>query len=68
MKKSFHELSNEELNSKIQEDRETLRSLRFQYGVARSLENPKQIRDTKRNIARNLTVLRERQLKEGKQK
>ncbi|XDD50871.1 50S ribosomal protein L29 [Leptospira sp. WS92.C1] len=64
MKKiKLQELKDSEILEHLEEARKVLRNSRFQYGVARSLENPKIIHNTKKKIAKLLTIQRERQLK-----
>ncbi|EKR63573.1 MULTISPECIES: 50S ribosomal protein L29 [Leptospira] len=64
MKKiKLQELKDSEILEQLEEARKVLRNSRFQYGVARSLENPKVIHNTKKKIAKLLTIQRERQLK-----
>ncbi|MCS6967102.1 MAG: 50S ribosomal protein L29 [Cytophagales bacterium] len=52
----LHQLSVEELEKRIQEATLTLRRLRFAHAVSK-LENPMQLRNTKREIARLKTIL-----------
>ena len=49
----------EELNAKLAELKEELFNLRFQLEV-QQLENPHKIKDVKHDIARVMTVLREK--------
>ncbi|ASV09489.1 50S ribosomal protein L29 [Leptospira interrogans serovar Canicola] len=64
MKKiKLQELKDSEILEQLEEARKILRNSRFQYGVARSLENPKIISNTKKKFAKLLTIQRERQLK-----
>jgi ribosomal protein L29 len=37
----------------------------FKFAVEKNLENPKKIRDTKRKIARILTIQKEREIAKG---
>ncbi|MCZ8343858.1 MAG: 50S ribosomal protein L29 [Leptospira sp.] len=62
MKDDFKSLSPEEIKKEIVSSSEEVRKARFQYGVTRSLENTKTIRDHKKRIARALTTLREKEL------
>ena len=48
--------SKQELNKLLQEEREKLRSLRFGVALKQS-KNVRKIRNTKKNIARILTIL-----------
>jgi len=55
-------MSDAELLKRIQEEEENLAHLRFQKVISQ-LENPMKITQTRKEIARMHTVLRERQLK-----
>jgi large subunit ribosomal protein L29 len=55
----FSELTPEELRLKVSEAREKLFQLKFQNTTA-PLKNPREIRTTRRNIARALTFLRQK--------
>lgn len=57
----IRDLSTSELEIKLGELKNELFNLRFQ-NATNQLENPKKITDTKRTIARVMTVLREREL------
>ncbi|GAB4261723.1 50S ribosomal protein L29 [Deferrisoma sp.] len=57
--KELRELTDAELEAREQELRQELFNLRFQHAL-RQLENTARIRQVKREIARILTVLRER--------
>ena len=57
--KEFREMTPEELNKKLGELKEELFRLRFQLAV-NQLDNPHRITDVKRDIARVLTVLSEK--------
>ena len=52
-------MSADELNAKLTELKEELFNLRFQLEV-QQLENPHKIKDVKHDIARVMTVLREK--------
>lgn len=56
--KELRQLTGEELSEKAKQLTQELFNLRFQLGTGR-LENPMQIRKTKRSIAQVKTVLRE---------
>lgn len=58
----LRQLSDTELQKRIQEEEENLANLRFQKVIGQ-LENPMKIRQIKRDIARMYTILRERSLK-----
>ncbi len=61
----LRKMTNEELNEKLYELKKKLMELRFKNSIG-SLERPSEIKETKRTIARILTILRERELqKEG---
>jgi large subunit ribosomal protein L29 len=55
------EANNNELELKLKADREELFRLRFQLAT-RQLGNPMRIRTVRKEIARILTILREREL------
>ncbi len=59
--RELRELSIPELKEKLAELREELMNLRFQKTI-HQLENPMRIRQVKRDIARILTVLREKEV------
>lgn len=58
----FHDLTQEELNSKLRDLKEELFHLRFTH-AAGQLANPMQLNLVKKDIARVKTVMRERELK-----
>ncbi|RUM61661.1 MAG: 50S ribosomal protein L29 [Persephonella sp.] len=61
----LRKMTNEELNEKLLELKKKLMELRFKNAVG-NLEKSSEIKETKRTIARILTILRERELqKEG---
>ena len=55
----LRELSVEELNAKLADLKEELFNLRFQLEI-KQLDNPHRITDVKHDIARVMTVLREK--------
>lgn len=57
----LRELSDEELQQQYTEHKEEHFNLRFQH-VTGQLDNPRRLAEVKRDIARVLTVMRERQL------
>lgn len=59
---AFKDMSDSELMEKVKEFKAELFNLRFQQATGQ-LQNPLVIKDTRRNIARVKTVLRERELK-----
>lgn len=62
--KELSMLSVEELTQKEKQLRQELFNFRFQLGIGR-LENPMQVRATKRDIARVKTVKRQLELLQG---
>jgi len=64
MKNKFNELKNDELEIKLGELKQELFNLRFSHATGQ-LNNPKQLTNCKRDIARIKTVLRERQIKKA---
>ena len=61
----LRELSNEDLEHRLAERRQELFNLRFQ-SVTGALENSARLKLTKREIARILTVVNERESAKGK--
>ncbi|MFO7930945.1 MAG: 50S ribosomal protein L29 [Thermodesulfobacteriota bacterium] len=59
--KDLHGLGPEELDSKLEELVETYFNLRFQHKIGQ-LENPRRIRQVRRDIARVKTVKRQQAL------
>ena len=57
--KELREMTVEDLNTKLGELKEELFNLRFQLEV-KQLDNPHKIKDVKHDIARVMTVLREK--------
>ena len=57
--KELREMSAEQLNAKLGELKEDLFNLRFQLAI-NQLDNPHKITDVKHDIARVMTVLREK--------
>ena len=53
-----------ELQENIAEQKESLFNLRFQHSI-NQLDNPMKIVETKKNIAKLLTVLREKELNDA---
>lgn len=60
-KEQLRELSVEELEIRLEEDREELENLRFQQTL-QQVENPLRIRHLRKEIAQILTVVREYEL------
>ncbi|MDR0425591.1 MAG: 50S ribosomal protein L29 [Clostridiales bacterium] len=63
--KEIHEMRDDELEVKLNELKKELFNLRFQHATAQ-LANPLQMTAVKRDIARVMTVVRERELKKAK--
>ena len=57
--KEIREMTSEELNKKLGELKEELFNLRFQHSI-NQLDNPHRIADVKKDIARVMTVLRQK--------
>ena len=57
--KEIREMSSEELEKKLKELKNELFNLRFQHAI-NQLDNPHRISDVKKDIARVMTVLREK--------
>ena len=55
----LRKLSAEELNAKLKELKEELFNLRFQHAI-NQLDNPQRIVEVKKNIARVMTILSEK--------
>ena len=60
--KQLHEMTTEELTSKVAELKGELFNLRFQLATGQ-LQNPMSIKQTKLDIAKAQTILREREIK-----
>ena len=60
-KEAIREMSTPDLNDRLDQAREQLVKMRLNHAVS-PLDNPNQIRETRRNIARYLTELRRREL------
>lgn len=58
---TLRELSTEELNKKVVELKEELFNLRFQMATGQH-ENPMQLKQVRKDIARAKTVIREREI------
>ncbi|RTZ60421.1 MAG: 50S ribosomal protein L29 [Gammaproteobacteria bacterium] len=61
--KELRKLSIKDLEMKLKDLKLVLMKLRMKQQIDGTLENPMAIRITKRNIARILTIIREKQLK-----
>ena len=60
--KELHELTVDELNTKLKELKEELFNLRFRHAIGQ-LENPSNLKTCRKDIAKVKTILRERELK-----
>lgn len=58
-------MTKEELDSKLKEERQALFNAKFQATIGQ-VENRLKLRTTRRDIARILTILREKEIKESK--
>ncbi|MBR7068326.1 MAG: 50S ribosomal protein L29 [Bacteroidales bacterium] len=61
----INELTDKEIAERIEAERLQLVKLRMNHSIS-ELENPMQIKQTRKNIARLLTVQRQRELKQNK--
>ena len=59
--KKMREMTDVELNAELEKMKKELFNLRFQH-VTGQLENPIKMRETKRDIARVKTIIREKEL------
>ena len=59
--KKMREMTEVELNTELSKMKKELFNLRFQHATGQ-LENPVQMRELKRNIARVKTIIREKEL------
>ena len=62
---SIREMSTPDLNDRLDQAREQLVKMRLNHAVS-PLDNPNQIRETRKSIARYLTELRRRELEGNK--
>ncbi|MCI9597672.1 MAG: 50S ribosomal protein L29 [Firmicutes bacterium] len=63
--KKMREMTEVELNAELVKMKKDLFNLRFQH-VTGQLENPIKMRDTKKDIARVKTIIREKQLEKAR--
>lgn len=59
--KEIRDLSQKEIEARLKEEQELLLRLRLNHAVS-SIENPSEIREARRMIARLKTILKEREL------
>ena len=64
--KELRDLSNAELTKKISESKKELFDLRLKQATG-SLEKPSRIHELRKDVARMLTILKERELSQGKE-
>lgn len=62
-KVKMKDLSSADLQSQLESLRTELREARFQFGMTRTITNPARVRKVKKDIARILTLLHERDRK-----
>ena len=62
---AIREMSTADLNDRLDQAREQLVKMRLNHAVS-PLDNPNQIRETRKNIARYLTELKRRELEGNK--
>ncbi|MCR4848879.1 MAG: 50S ribosomal protein L29 [Bacteroidales bacterium] len=62
---AIREMSTADLNDRLDQARDQLVKMRLNHAVS-PLDNPNQIRETRKNIARYLTELRRRELEGNK--
>lgn len=63
--KQIHEMKTDELVSKLAELKQELFNLRFSHATGQ-LNNPMQLNNCKKDIARILTILKEREIAKAK--
>ncbi len=57
---ALREMSIHELREQLERDRQELFNLRFQ-AATQQVDNPRRMREVRKNIARSLTILKERE-------
>lgn len=63
--KELHEMTTEELNTKLKELKAELFNLRFRHAIGQ-LENSASLKTCRKDIAKVMTILRERELSQKK--
>ncbi len=63
--KELRDLTSDELSRKLSDLKEELFNLRFQLATGQ-LENPMRVQEVRKNIARVMTIIRERDLRDLK--
>ncbi|MCB0835302.1 MAG: 50S ribosomal protein L29 [Bacteroidetes bacterium] len=61
--KEIRDLTTDEIVARLKEERDKLLKLRLNHAVS-AIENPSEIQETRKTLARLNTILRERQLAE----
>jgi len=61
---ALREMTTVELQEQLEKDRQELFNLRFQ-AATQQLENPRRVREVRKNVARILTILSQRGFKEA---
>jgi large subunit ribosomal protein L29 len=61
--KEIRDLTTDEIVARLREERDKLLKLRLNHAVS-AIENPSEIQETRKTLARLNTILRERQLAE----
>jgi large subunit ribosomal protein L29 len=64
--KEIRELGDEEIRSRIDEEEDQLRQLRFQHAIAH-IENPMLLREKRRLVARLQTIKNENEARAGEE-
>ncbi|PSR05079.1 MAG: 50S ribosomal protein L29 [Bacteroidetes bacterium SW_11_45_7] len=64
-KQDIKELTTEELREKVKNEKSRYKKLRFNHEVS-PLDNPKMLKELRKDIARLMTEIRERELREEK--
>ena len=59
----IRDLTNAEITERIEDEREMLQKMYFNNAIS-EIESPSKIRTSKRNIAKMLTILKEREMAE----
>lgn len=61
----MRDLTLEELQARVKDERKALQDMKFNHAVAGQLENPARVTMTRREISRLLTVITEKQQEES---
>jgi len=60
----LRQMTTEELKEAVEEAQSSLTQMKMAHVIS-PMENPNKLKDTKKNVARMLTILRERQINEA---